>query len=90
MPPLPHCYCRLPHAVDKQGHFDDLADLIELAEKNYTIVLPTCILTTLRAILYLFNGSSPERVVISNDGFTENKYIYAESATWTAVRDDLT
>lgn len=67
------------------GHLDDLADLIEIAQKNYSIYLPTTILTVLRAILFMFNGDAAECVEISVDGYTEKKYVFAQSATWNGV-----
>lgn len=68
------------------GDLDDLADLIEAASKNYSISLPTTVLTILRTILYLLNGNNAECVSISTDGFTENKNIFASSATWKGVK----
>lgn len=71
----------------KPGDIEDLANLIEDYVRDYTITIPLSILSVLRGIFYLTNGDSAECVIISNEeGYTEKKYIYAETSSWNSFR----
>ena len=69
------------------GDVEDLADLIDMALKDYTVLVSYNALTVLRAILYMFNGDLPESIVVSSSsGLTEKKYITAKDCTWYGVK----
>jgi hypothetical protein len=68
------------------GHVEELADMLDMFVRDYTLDLPTAVLAVLRAIFYLFNGDNSECVVISKDGYIEKKYIRAATATWQGAK----
>ena len=68
------------------GHIEELADAVDMFVRDYTLDLPTSVLTILRGIFYLFNGDNSECVVVSKDGYIEKKYIRAATATWQGAK----
>ena len=68
------------------GHVEELADMLDMFVRDYTIDLPVAVLTVLRAVFYMFNGDNSECVVVSKDGYIEKKYIRAANATWQGAK----
>jgi hypothetical protein len=68
------------------GHVEELADMLDMFVRDYTLDLPTAVLAVLRAVFYMFNGDNSECVVISKDGYIEKKYIRAATATWQGAK----
>lgn len=68
------------------GHIEELADCLDMFGRDYTLDLPTAVLSVLRAIFYMFNGDNSECVVVSKDGYIEKKYIRAATATWQGAK----
>jgi hypothetical protein len=68
------------------GHVEELADMLDMFVRDYTLDLPTSVLSVLRAVFYMFNGDNSECVVVSKDGYIEKKYIRATTATWSGAK----
>lgn len=68
------------------GHVEELADMVDMFVRDYTLDLPTAVLSVLRAVFYMFNGDNSECVVVSKDGYIEKKYIRAATATWSGAK----
>jgi hypothetical protein len=71
----------------KPSDVEYLADAIEDYVRDYSSRLPIHVLTILRGILYLFNGTNSEVVLICNDdGYSEKKYIHSGTSSWSAMK----
>lgn len=68
------------------GHIEELADCLDMFVRDYTLDLPTAVLSVLRAVFYVFNGDNSECVVVNKDGYIEKKYIRAATATWQGAK----
>jgi hypothetical protein len=71
------------------GDLDDLADVIEFFIKNYTVELPSALLSLIRCIIYIMNGESGETIVIEHSGYLQNRTINAKNCTWLGAKNIL-
>lgn len=71
----------------KPSDVEYLADAIEDYVRDYSVKLPIHLLTLLRGILYLFNGTNSEVVLVCNDdGYQEKKFIHSGAASWQSIK----
>jgi hypothetical protein len=68
------------------GHVEDLCDTIDFFLKDYTRNLPMEVLTLLRCVFLMFNGTKPEIVTVDDNGTLVKRSIYPLSLGWHGAR----